>query len=135
MANAPRDENNIPALLGTSSGDGRTPVTLFADASTHRLLVSTTALSLSAPYVAKTGTYVISATDYTINATANSFTITLPTAVGIAGRIYVIKNSGSGTITVATTSAQTIDGQSSETLSQYDFIQVQSDGANWITIA
>lgn len=37
---APRDENQIPALLGTSSSDG-TPVTIYADPDTHRLLVNT----------------------------------------------------------------------------------------------
>lgn len=36
--NAARDENRIPTLLGASNVDG-TPVTLFADPTTHRLLV------------------------------------------------------------------------------------------------
>lgn len=36
--NAPRDENNIPALLATSSADGQTPVLVYADPVTHRLL-------------------------------------------------------------------------------------------------
>lgn len=35
---APRDKNFVPALLGTSSTDG-TPVTIYADPTTHRLLV------------------------------------------------------------------------------------------------
>ncbi len=39
MANtAPRDANQIPALLGTSSSDGTT-VTIYANPVTHRLLV------------------------------------------------------------------------------------------------
>jgi hypothetical protein len=37
--NAPRDKNFIPALLGTSSTDGQTPIPIFADPTTHRLLV------------------------------------------------------------------------------------------------
>lgn len=36
---ASRDQNSVPTLLAASSSDG-TPVTLFADPSTHRLLVS-----------------------------------------------------------------------------------------------
>lgn len=36
---APRDENRIPTLLGVSNVDTSTPVTLFADPVTHRLLV------------------------------------------------------------------------------------------------
>lgn len=41
MANisAPRDNNRIPVLMGVSSVDGVTPVVLYADPITHRLLV------------------------------------------------------------------------------------------------
>jgi len=87
-------------------------------------------------YVAKTANYTATATDYTINCTSGTFTITLPTAASIAGRIYVIKNTGAGSITVATTSSQTIDGGASYTLGTANkYVQVQSDGANWIVIA
>lgn len=41
MSNASRDQNNIPTLLGVSSSDGRTPITVYADPGTHRLLVDT----------------------------------------------------------------------------------------------
>lgn len=86
-------------------------------------------------YVAKTATYPITANDHTIDCTANSFTVTLPTAVGCAGQEYVIKNSGTGAITVATTSSQTIDGVTSASLgTQYDSLIVKSNGANWIRI-
>ena len=49
---------------------------------------------VSSSYVAKTGTYTAGATDFCIDCTANTFTVTLPTAVGIAGKQYCIKNSG-----------------------------------------
>ncbi len=39
MANAARDQNNVPTLLGASSVDGVTPVKVYANPSTHRLLV------------------------------------------------------------------------------------------------
>lgn len=41
MANisAPRDNNRIPVLIGTSSSDGTTPVTVYVDPTTHRLKV------------------------------------------------------------------------------------------------
>lgn len=39
MAQAKRDENRIPTLLAVSNADGITPVTLWADPTTHRLLV------------------------------------------------------------------------------------------------
>jgi len=40
MADAPRDANNVPVLLGVSSSDGTTPTTVYVNPSTHRLLVS-----------------------------------------------------------------------------------------------
>jgi len=93
--------------------------------------------SLTLNYVAVTTTYSILATDYTVNATSGTFTVTLPTAVGITGKVYNLHNSGSGIITIATTSSQTIDGNASGvlTLVQYDNLKVQSDGANWIIIS
>lgn len=39
MANASRDDNSIPTLLGVSSGDGLTPIRVYADPVTHRLLI------------------------------------------------------------------------------------------------
>ena len=38
MANANRDQNSVPTLLGVSSVDG-TPVAVYVDPITHRLLV------------------------------------------------------------------------------------------------
>lgn len=86
-------------------------------------------------YVSKTANYTILSSDYTINCTTNSFTVTLPTAVGVAGTVYNIKNSGVGTtITVDTTSSQTIDGTLLKYVSYLDCLSVQSTGASWIII-
>jgi hypothetical protein len=46
MGNAKRDDNYVPTLIAVSNADGVTPVTLYADPTTHRLLVSATAGSL-----------------------------------------------------------------------------------------
>jgi hypothetical protein len=43
MAEAYRDENHVPTLLGVSSVDGVTPVVLWADPTTHRLLTDAAA--------------------------------------------------------------------------------------------
>jgi hypothetical protein len=86
-------------------------------------------------FVAKTGSYSAQPTDAVIEATSGTFQVTLPTAVGAAGKMYFIKNSGTGTITVATTSAQTIDGGATAVLStQYSSLSVISDGTNWIVV-
>lgn len=39
--NASRDQNDVPTLLGVSSVSGNSPVTVYANPSTHRLLVDT----------------------------------------------------------------------------------------------
>lgn len=83
-------------------------------------------------YTAQTGTYTASSTDFLIDCTANTFTVSLPTAIGNTGRVYVIKNSGTGVITIDPALTQTIDGQTTYILAvQYEAIQIMSDGANW----
>lgn len=96
--------------------------------------------SFALAYVAKTGNYTATVNDYLINCTANSFTVTLPTAVGITGRIYEITNSGAGTITIATTSSQTFTNVTATptTLSLAatlaKSIRVMSNGTNWLQL-
>jgi hypothetical protein len=91
--------------------------------------------SVEMAYSAKTANYTITNADYAINCTANSFTVTLPTAAGIAGRVYVIKNTGTATtITVSTTGGQTIDGSATQSLTTPLALTVMSNGTNWIVL-
>lgn len=83
-------------------------------------------------YTAQSGTYPITTTDTMIDCTSGTFTTTLPTAVGVTGKFYIIKNSGTGVITIATTSSQTIDAATTLLLTQqWSSVTVVSDGANW----
>ena len=88
----------------------------------------------------KTSSYSAKATDNVIlgNSTSGSLTITLPDATkSHVGQQYVIKkiDSSANTITVATTSSQTIDGTSSLALNvQYEAVEVATDGSNWYVI-
>ena len=69
------------------------------------------------------------------DATGGSFTVELPSAVGIAGRRFFVKriNSGANTVTVDGDSTETIDGMSSQRLdTQWAAITVVSNGATWI---
>lgn len=90
--------------------------------------------SFCAAYVAKTANYTATILDYTIDCTSNTFTVTLPTAVGITGRIYNIKNSGAGTITVDGGASETIDGNLTISLTQFSSAMIQSTGTNWIIL-
>lgn len=93
--------------------------------------------SLAASVRSFSATTTAAATDNTLIFTGTSAaTLTLPTAVTCAGRIYWIKNASTTSptpvLTVGTTSTQTIDGNSSWALDEpNEAIRVVSDGANW----
>ena len=82
----------------------------------------------------------ILSTDFTVNVTTTGDTTqTLPTAVGIIGKLINVKNSdstGTSTITMNTTSSQTMDGNASGTItiSYPNSLTFQSTGSNWILI-
>lgn len=96
--------------------------------------LQTTSFS-AANTAAKTANYTILVSDYAVkgNTTAGAFNITLPTAVSKTGQIFIIKQIGTAnTLTVNTTSSQTIDGATTYALTtQYSFVVVQSNGATW----
>lgn len=88
-------------------------------------------------------TYTAAATDCLILADTHTagaaITVTLPTAVGIKGYIYTIKNTGATApfmVTIATTSSQTIDTSSTYIIPPFygAFVTVISDGSNWQVI-
>lgn len=58
-----------------------------------------------------------------------TFTLTLPTAASSPGKVYHIKNIGTGVITVE--GSETIDDETSMILSQYDCMDIASDGTEW----
>jgi hypothetical protein len=90
--------------------------------------------SITFPYVSKTANYTFTDFDYLVDCTANSFNVFLPTAVGKEGRVYVIKNSGVGIVTLDANGAETIDGALTLTLATKVCYTVASDGSNWIIL-
>lgn len=83
----------------------------------------------------KAVSYTLLSTDDTVLFTAVA-TATLPTAVAISGKRFIIINgsTSAANITIATTSSQTIGGRASSDiiLTQYwDTITVESDGTNY----
>jgi hypothetical protein len=99
-------------------------------------------------YRAVTNSVTFGTDDHVINVTNATPTITLPAAVatstgtttsdnvgaGIAGKVFVLKNSTTNAITVATTSSQQIDGAAPGTLDGGQSLRVMSTGSGWITI-
>jgi hypothetical protein len=79
------------------------------------------------------GDYWLGVTD-----TGSARTVTLPTAVGVSGRVFVVKDesgaAGTHNITLATQGSETIDGAGSLAIStNYGSSRVMSDGSDWFT--
>lgn len=85
--------------------------------------------------VTKTTTYTAGADDEIIlcDTSGGAWTLTLPTAVGIQHKRYIIVLSTAGNdLTVDGNGAQTIGGSATKTLdTQYEYLVIVSDNANW----
>lgn len=81
----------------------------------------------------QTGTYSIALTDYFVICNSSSaFTVTAPVTNQTTGKVYVIKNKGAGTCTVAAASGN-IDGSATYPLAQYQSVNIFFDGTQyWI---
>ena len=77
------------------------------------------------PKSIKTSTYTIVETD-TVILCDGTFTVNLPTVDGHGPNAYIIKNIGSGTITVDGFSTQTIDGSTTKTLAANEGIIIKT---------
>jgi len=95
-----------------------------------------TANGYSTAYVQKSSAYTLTAKDDIVGVSLAAV-ITLPSAIGITGRQYTVKNIATFpvTVTVNTTSGQTIDGLTTKSLNQYKYITVVSNGSDWYIIA
>jgi len=101
----------------TFSSQGRVGVGLGLNGANSMIQV---AGAIATAVTSKTAAYTLTASDATVlgDTTSGAFTLTLPTAVGITGRIYTVKrgNGGSNNLMVSGTSAQTFDGATTKTL-------------------
>jgi hypothetical protein len=127
-----RSEDGTSHVLGDRVGLGTLTPTSFLEVAGS--------LALPINGTAKTTTYTATISDSTIqcDATSGAFTVNLPTASGIPGRLYTIKkiDSSANAITVDGNGSETIDGATTKSLAaQWDWITVQSDGTNWKTLA
>jgi hypothetical protein len=79
--------------------------------------------------------YTATTSDYIIDVTGGTFNVTLPSAVGIQGRLLVVKNNGGGAVTVQPILGQNIDDKPFVILGETNTIQLASNGSNWIAIS
>lgn len=86
--------------------------------------------SQTASYTATLGDHLL-----LMDTSSAVLTLTLPTAVGAKGKEYVVMNTGTKALTIATTSTQTINGGTSYILpNKYFNVTLYSDGSNWVAV-
>lgn len=131
----------IPSVTGGAGAPSGAPTygtgSLYVDITNYNLYLyqssawnlvglDNVVVNISAPTTASNAINV----NYTYLVTGAT-TLTLPTAVGNMNT-YTVKNVGSNTVTLATTSSQTIDGSTTALLKvKYISLTLVSDGANW----
>lgn len=93
--------------------------------------------ALGATYAAKTGAYTVVTGDRgKVIACTNSWTLGLP-AVATAGAGFsaIIANTGSGTITIDPSGAETVDGAATFALGPLRMVLIICTGSAWLTLA
>lgn len=136
--------SSLAVTTGTSAGFSNPPVSsptataLFDQGNFNVALQggATAFITLRNGLSSVTGNFTLGSTSTVVlaDAAGAALTVTLPTAAGIAGKIYTVKrtNSGINSVTIATTSSQTIDGATTQVLTlQYTSLDLISDGSNW----
>lgn len=132
--------------LWTGPGSGNLQVTAAAG-STYLFLSAVLLVSASSPVwqkvantreaivVSKTAAYTIVDPETVVLANG-TFTVTLPVpSQANVGKRYTVKNTGTGTITVAAPSGSSIDGTATITMAvQYSSLDFASDATNYYTV-
>lgn len=99
------------------------------------MLTITPTLLMSGAVQAKTSTYQILPSDGYINCSGAAFTVTLPAASGLSGKVIVVTKTDSSLtniITIEGGGSETIDGDLNTTLNtQYESVTLYCDGSNW----
>jgi hypothetical protein len=90
------------------------------------------------PITVNAATYTVLSTDYSLIFTTTASTVTLPAAASFTGRILVIKNVSAIAVTSASSNvvplATTTAGTAILAATAGKFVQLQSDGTNWVTM-
>ena len=137
---------NLPSMAGdflplsggtvygpTSYTGGLTADTLNVTGLTQTSGITSTG-GITFKQVTINGSYTATTSDYMIDITGGTFTVSLPSAVGIQGRLLVVKNNGGGAVTVDPYDNETIDGKSFVILGETNSIQLASNGTEWIAL-
>ena len=140
--NVPSGVSLIPIVSGTSNlGTGTSPFSfLYAQQAIIGSVVisgsNITGLASIKNVVTITGNTTLTASNdiVLVNTSGASVLVTLPTSVGLSGKIFDIKkiNSQANDVVVSGVSGQTIDGSLTQIIAtQYNNISLVSDSLDW----
>jgi hypothetical protein len=129
----------LPLSGGTVSGgtiftSGLTANTLNVTGLTQTKGITSTG-GITFKQITINSSYTATTDDYMIDVTGGTFTVSLPTAVGIQGRLLVVKNNGGGAVTVDPFGSETIDGKPFVILGETNTIQLSSNGSEWVALS
>ena len=130
--------NYLPLSGGTVTGgtiftSGVTANTLNVTGLTQTKGITSTG-GITFKQITINSSYTATTDDYMIDVTGGTFTVSLPTAVGIQGRLLVVKNNGGGAVTVDPFGSETIDGKPFVILGETNTIQLSSNGSEWVAL-
>ena len=129
------NRNSITPLIGEPVWDTTTNKLYLGDGTTAGgILVSSAGITRSVNVISTPTTAGSAAlTDYVYNVSGTT-PLTLPTAVGNTNQ-YTVVNVGINTVTIATTSSQTINGSLTAAMPIANMsLSLISDGSNWVII-
>jgi hypothetical protein len=131
--------NYLPLSGGTVYGptsftSGLTSNTLNVSGLTQTSGITSTG-GITFKQVTINSSYTATTSDYMIDVTGGTFNVTLPSAVGIQGRLLVVKNNGGGAVTVQPVLGQNIDDKPFVVLGETNSIQLASNGSNWVAMS
>lgn len=103
----------------------------FSDSATYALVLTAGSPPLT-NYVSVSSDYSVLSGDYLVKVTAAGKFITLPTAIGRSGKVFIVKNASAGIIDVIFTSGQNADGYTDVTIASGDAYSFMADNTNYL---
>ena len=105
--------------------------TVTFSTSSSGTIVATVGSPQPQQYTTVNSNYTVAVTDRIISCTTAGITVNLITAVGNAGREFVIDNASTGTIYVDASGSESINNTSIQSINKDNAMHIYSNGVNW----
>ena len=108
--------------------DSLNQVTITLSADIDGIVMCSVGSPQLSAYIHVADNYNVTYSDYFVEQTVSGKNVTLPYAVGYSGKIFIIKNTSAGDITVASQGTNNVDGVTSGLLAPNQAIMIIGDG-------